>query len=131
MDIKLPPPPRFIFSGMMLAVQPDKKFIELNTKVELLCTMFPAVNVVGLIGFLRDQKLFGSLRQKHSNCVVKFTPLSGYEPVCGYGTNMASERRKMYSLYIASIKKVDFKPWRCQNKDFRISSPWLDMNKSM
>ena len=55
---------------------------------------------------------FAQVIQSATGCTNKVVP-SGYDIICGDGTDNITSDKKIYSLHIKNVNREDFTSWYC------------------
>ena len=102
-------------------------------RVQLICTVKPAVDLVAEILFVRrsgdTSVTCAHICQEVSNCYV-VVQVSDYHPLCSSEAYNNTASIKSYTLEIPSLKAEDFTEWSCQTKNHRQNYSTLTIGKS-
>ena len=102
-------------------------------RVQLICTVKPAVDLVAEILFVRRSGYAsvtcGHISQDISNCYV-IVQVSDYHPLCSSEAYNNTASIKTYTLEIHSLNAEDLTEWWCQTTNHRQNYSTLTIGKS-
>ena len=109
--------PVLILTGVYLILNATNLIPPLGFAVNLVCTLIQEGRLVGTLAFFRRTSgrtphNLAQVRQTAKGCANKVVP-SGYDVVCGVGTDNLISHKKVYTLQINYVRREDYSYWYC------------------
>ena len=100
-----------------MTFNPEPRTSDRGERNELVCTVYNATNVQGVISIIRVlwgiNITFGNISQSTNSCQSLFILNKHYEIFCKEGTDSASADKKVYRFIIRYLRYQDYLRWWC------------------